>query len=595
MENNDYADLIRQIKVTRGDDPELSRRITELISLNELVATLNTASDLDSVLDLVLLTIMGEYPCRIGAVFIWQDERWTLGGCKGISADKLELTWLPDAGGWEDLTRVISRDSSEPGVFSGFFDRTRFAHLFPIRSERQFVGLIALGASALEESSQTKLALIATFADFAGLVIGNHLYRLGLEKLNRTLRRRVFQLNTLYEITGSFARCQNNDMVFQVLSKNLMGVFLISRCVVLEDGKPLQISFCKGVKVDRVREFLPDMTLRPDAEDAWADGVKRRDDITSPSWKALMSACRLSYAKIIEGESVRYGLLLLGNRLDGRELSAEDMDFLESLIQQAAVALDNVALHLEALEKKRLERELQLAREIQQKLLPKTIPLIPGYDLSVEMRPYQMVGGDFYDFIPLDDGRLAICLADVSGKSLPASIIMTTTQASLRALTSFSNVDIVEIVRRLNAQIYHATQSNKYVTVFFAILDPIRHELTYVNAGHNRPRLLAPDRTMRQLDIGGMVVGLFPSPPYQRETVPFERGAQLLVFTDGLSEIMDAAGAELGEERLEQILLSHAEETSAETLKLSILREVLEFGGHRMIDDLTIMVVRRDR
>ncbi len=152
MESNDYTDLIRQIKATGGNDPVLARRITELISLNELVATLNTEPNLNSVLDLVLLTIMGEYPCRLGAVFIWQDEKWKLGISKGIPSEKIDLSLLPENGDWDQLRSIIGRDSTQLAEFVDFLENTKFQFLFPMRSERHFVGMIALGPSALRET-----------------------------------------------------------------------------------------------------------------------------------------------------------------------------------------------------------------------------------------------------------------------------------------------------------------------------------------------------------------------------------------------------------------------------------------------------------
>ena len=517
-------------------------------------------------------------------MLIRDDGVWSLPRSKGLKSKPADLALMPEDHVLRHLERVVAW-ADAPEELQTFMTHAGFEWVVPMHSEHRLVGMIALGGCLVKADAE-KCSLLATIADFAGIVLGNHLYRTHLEISNRQLQRRIFQLNTLYEIAGSFARCYEREQVYDVLAGNLMGHFFISRCVVIELGEHAGLAYVKGLRDDG---SLPDLGTG-------ISSLRRlavRDQIDHEPLQSYMRPRRLKYAVTLEFDGQARAVVLLGSRLDGRPLQDEDMDFLNSLIHQAGTALENLALQVELLEKKRMEKELELAREIQQRLLPKVIPSIPDYDLSVEMRPYQHIGGDFYDLIPLSDGRLAICMADVSGKSLPASMIMSTTQASLRALTSFAGLSLVEIMQRLNAHIFESTQTNKYVTMFFAILDPRRNELSYINAGHNRPILIDAEGKSRELDCGGMVVGMFPSACYQTETVHFEKGADLLVFTDGLSEIVDESGEEFGELRLEQFLLQHRSMKSADELRCALVHRVLSFGAQKMIDDLTVMIVRR--
>lgn len=586
---NPYTDLTTELQALKPQDPSFARRLNELISINELLTTLNTARTLEETLDIMLLTLLGQYGCLRGSVYIKSKQGWRLGIAKGVrkhpvSANQLPLK-LPS-----DLSPVMHHREEAPKSLQALWDEETYDIVVPMRNEDNTVGLIGLGRSMLGDAAKAKESLIALIADFGGVIIGNSLYRDDLERANRQLQRQIFQLNTLYEITGSFARTYDNDAVFQILSNNLMGLFFISRSAVLEFTEGCQLAHHRGLKVSDV-----DVPANGDVHEltAWPYRVLALDEVACTTVATFMKEHKLQYALPICSEGNYYGLLLLGPRLDRRKLSEPDKNFVLSLAQQSAVALENVILQKEAIEKKRMERELQLAREIQQELLPKNVPVIDGYELAVEMRPYYQVGGDFYDFIPQADGKIVILLADVSGKSLPASMIMSTAQAALRALNSFGGQSPKEVVEELNRHLCTSTQSNKFLTMFYGLLDPETHRLTYINAGHNRPILLRPDQSTELLTKGGMVVGLFPKATYQVGTVDLEPGTDLLIYTDGISEVVDDQNEEYGDDTLIDLLVKLREEPSADAIKERILHTVMTFSSGKMVDDMTLLLIRR--
>ncbi|MDJ0839442.1 MAG: PP2C family protein-serine/threonine phosphatase [Acidobacteriota bacterium] len=587
--DNPYADLVSQFQALNVKDPAFSRRLHELVGVTELLTTLNTARTLEETLDIILLTVLGEYGARSAAIYIMTSEGWKLGIAKGMRNQNLDLSGLPNDPNTQ-LPKEIRCAEDLPAGLEVFLDNDLFEVVFPALNDGKLVGFICVGRSLLGPAAELKLGLLNTIADFGGVIIGNSLYRDDLEKVNRQLQRRIFQLNTLYEITGAFARCYENEQVWQVLSNNLMGQFFISRTAVLEYEAGCRVSFKKGIKMDN--PLVPGQDEVRSLED-WPRGVTGMDLVQCPSIAYFMRSNRLQYALPIASESHRLGLLLLGGRLDGKQLSEEDKDFILSMSQQSAVAVENVRLQKEEAEKKRMEKELQLAREIQQKLLPKSVPVINGYELAVEMRPYYLVGGDFYDFIILENGRLCVCLADVSGKSLPASMIMSTAQASLRALNSFSGLSPRDVIEKLNLHMCQSTQSNKFITLFYAVLCPETHTLQYINAGHNRPILIHPDHSFELLDKGGMVVGMFPSASYQVGTVKMDPGTELLIYTDGLSEVTDREGEEFGDDRLVETLRRKRGQGTVEQEKDDIVREVMDFSSDSMVDDMTLLLLRR--
>lgn len=588
--HNPYADLVNQLGDLNQGDGNFARRLSELVSINELLTTLNTARTLKETLDLILLTILGEYGCRTAAILIKNKEGWTLGMGKGLRNVKLDPESLPNVD-LKGLDRIVSEADALPEGFGNLLGDGGFELIMPAYSEGTTAGLICVGPSMLGPAATPKRSLLSTIADFGGVIIANSLYRDDLEGVNRQLQRRIFQLNTLYEITGAYARCLENEQVFQVLSGTLMGQFFISRSAILEFNEDECITtFQRGLKLEQT--CLPDHEDRHDLA-AWKRVVHEGSEIVCPSINDFMKAHRLRYVLPIAGEDLNLGLLLLGGRLDGKELSVEDKDFILSLSQQSAVALDNIRLQKEEAEKKRMEKELALAREIQQKLLPTEVPSPPGYEVAVEMRPYYQVGGDFYDFIRLEEGRICFCLADVSGKSLPASMIMSTAQASLRALNSFPGLNPKEVIEKLNLHMWQSTQSNKFITLFYAVLDPVSNTLTYINAGHNHPILLGADKSIQFLDRGGMIIGMFPRATYKIGQVHLDPGTDLLIYTDGLSEVTNQEGEEYGDDRLIENLRQKKQMCSATEAKDAIVNDVMRFSSDSMVDDMTLLLIRR--
>ena len=592
MAVNSYSDLVAQFHDFKIQNPDFARRLSELISVNELLTALSSVQTLAEILDILLLTILGQHPCLRGAILIKSEDGWRQEIAKGLRNTKIPLEDFPLDGRWDTLPEFIGDPESlapEHHALRQLVINDLFQFLVPIQSEGELVGLVCLGRSMFGIPSDDKKRVLSTIAGFGGILIRNSLFRANLEQANRQLQHQLFQLNTLYEISSSFARCYEDEDAFQVLSKNLMGQFLISRCVVLPvtGGKPL---FQKGIKAHSscCQTFTDQIDLLK-----WQDQVRERSKIQNPCITAFMGKHKLRYALAIIGDSARHGLLLLGDRLDRKDLTPSDSEFMLSIVQQAAASLDSVALQKEALEKKRMERELQLAREIQQTLLPKGVPLVTGYELAVEMRPYNQVGGDFYDFMALSNGKLSFCLADVSGKSLPACMIMSTAQASLRALSSFSSLQPKEVIDRLNLHLCESTQSNKFVTMFYAVLDPKTHTLEYINAGHNRPILVKSDGSTTLLCDGGMMVGMFPSACYKVGKIHFAQRTELLIYTDGLSEVKNSDGEEYGDDRLAETFASMPDYKSLEVKKNTLIETIMGFSNNKMVDDMTLLLLRR--
>jgi len=267
----------------------------------------------------------------------------------------------------------------------------------------------------------------------------------------------------------------------------------------------------------------------------------------------------------------------------------------------------------EAASRAKLEREIEIAREVQQRLFPQTFPDVAGVEMAAHCRPAQAVGGDYYDIIAIRDGsgveagqasgttlrdcdRLGIAIGDVSGKGISASLLMASLRASLRSQTlDGSGRDLGVKMANVNTLLYEASDINRYATFFFAELDCGSRTLQYVNAGHNAPAVLRKEEgawRIFRLEDGGPVVGLLPGAAYEEQTLDLLPGDILLAFTDGISEAMNAAQDEWGEDRMIAEAQAHADLNAAELLH-RLFRAADSFAaGAPQHDDMTLLVMR---
>ena len=274
-----------------------------------------------------------------------------------------------------------------------------------------------------------------------------------------------------------------------------------------------------------------------------------------------------------------------------KDYTNADIEFIFSVGSLAIISLENRRLFLEALEKQKLEEELDLAREIQRNLLPQKIPDYKSFDISAVNISSKQVGGDYYDIIELDKDDCVVAIADVSGKGVPASLLMANMQAFLQVICR-QNTPLDEATGLINDLISSNTSDGRFITFFWGILNDITKTFNYVNAGHNPP-LLVRNGTITKLEIGGMILGVMKTMiPYKSESIQLQTGDVLVMFTDGISEAMNRRGEEFSDERLEKLSLEVVNENADSILK-KIQCEVQNFtDGANQSDDITLVIVK---
>ena len=273
---------------------------------------------------------------------------------------------------------------------------------------------------------------------------------------------------------------------------------------------------------------------------------------------------------------------------------------LEILQKQIALGLERREERRRAAEEQRLreeailhlheqEREISEAKAIQEKLLPREIPQLMGYEISGAWQSARVVGGDYFDVLPLDEDTFGICIADVAGKGMPAALLMSNLQAAVRGLSS-PFVAPHLLCSRLNSIVYGNTDTDRFITFFYAQVEGGARRLRYSNAGHNAPFLLHRDGSHERLQAGGGVLGVFASQNYDSGTVLLDPGDRVVLFTDGVTEASNPEGEEFGELRLQRLLEEHRA-SSANALQKKILDHVSAFSASHWTDDVTLLIL----
>ena len=302
--------------------------------------------------------------------------------------------------------------------------------------------------------------------------------------------------------------------------------------------------------------------------------------------RSLLSAPLMVKSKLI-------GVLTTFNKKEGQSFTADDQRVLAILASQSAQIVERARLYEEEKELDRLKKEVDLAWEIQRRLVPEAPPVVVGYDIAGKTVPARTVGGDFFDFIEVESHRLAFFLGDVTGKGLPAALLMASLQATIRGQTLFQ-VTERECLERSNILLCHSTSANRFATVFYATLDTDKHALRYLNAGHNHPFLISHDGHSQRLQSGGPMLGVFEEWSIDVDETPFRPGDLLVVFSDGITDALDERGEPFGEETLAAVIEENRHQ-SAQKLLSAIVDAVERYSRNKpQTDDITLVVIKRN-
>ncbi len=367
---------------------------------------------------------------------------------------------------------------------------------------------------------------------------------------------------------------------------------------------PLDAHFSdSGATVRRLKQEASPERVYFDDENSWVNDSALSED----ERRNLASLQPQLLLPLITKQNL-LGIISLGEKRSEAPYSSTDIRLLKSVATQTALALSNAeltsAIAVEIGRREKLNREIEIAREVQERLFPQHLPEISGLDYFGRCRTALGVGGDYYDFLALPDGKLGVALGDVSGKGIAAALTMASLQASLRADAMRAGNDIAGLITRVNAMLYDASTEDRYATLFYAQYDPATHRLSYVNAGHCPPILLrsaakngsenGPEAdTVQRLDqAGGTVVGLLPECSYEQAEVSLSPGDLLVIYTDGFSEAMSPHLEEWGEHRLIDAIAACNGLPARDSIAKIMQAADAFASGAPQSDDMTLVILR---
>ena len=458
----------------------------------------------------------------------------------------------------------------------------------PLEAEGEVHGFLALEGLDLDDPEELAASL--------GLVFGAVLGASRLSKLVKDaefeLKARLLELESLYDLGLSLAG---------QLDVSALADEVLYRSISLTDSrKGTLVLYGERGAAPLVRSVGGDL-LPPEAVRSWdlpeGEVAINNEAARVPTAGALLSECEKCLAVPIAVPGRRLGVIAVADKesRDGRVLdyTPADARLLSLFANQAAAAIETTRLHREALEKERIERELELAAAIQRAILPRELPRIAGLELAGATRPTRQVGGDYFDVFPLSRGRLAFVVADVSGKGIPAALLVSTIHAAIHLQIDAADT-IVDLVYRIDRHLQRFSSTHKFLTLFFGLIDPEESFLRYVSAGHNPALLARGSGAIEHLGATGVPVGIVANGSWYEATTPYEPGDLLCVYTDGFTEATNAEDDEFGIDRLQNGLAARRT-LPARDLSDQLFDAVERFAqGVPQYDDQTLLIVRRN-
>ena len=430
-------------------------------------------------------------------------------------------------------------------------------------------------------------------------MIENEINQLNIFKEeNRRLKIAIEELSALNDVATAITSNQSvEDVIDLIVRKCIKHLKAQQTVVMLLDEKDIVNPFHTMIrKQDSISDLLP---YRLDTQlTGWMlknrsplliNDFQKDDRFKFIAKKDFPVFSLLSVPMLLKGKMI--GLLTVFNKHSDAGFTVEDQRMLSILAAQSSHIIENARLYEKEQALIRLQEEMRLANDIQVNLLPKFIPQIPGYQISGKSIPAKDVGGDYFDFIPIKDNYLAFCLGDISGKGIPAALLMANLQASLRGQT-LMDIPCKECVGFTNNLLFNSTDSNKYATLFYGVLNSLQNKITFCNAGHNEPILIDSHGDVTRLKEGGIVVGILPEVTFEEKTIDFPPDSILVVYSDGITEAMDSDEQEFGEERLIDLIKTNKKLSASDLIKLIIKTVNTHAGNAEQMDDMTLVIIK---
>jgi sigma-B regulation protein RsbU (phosphoserine phosphatase) len=591
----------------------MERRATALdgSQVERLELLLSVARDLTSILDLDrLLNDVGHLlqtviPYEHFSIFLYDKEREELIWRIGIGYSDESRRWLqrfPVTKGLvgravRTLSPVISADASlEPDFLPATTDRgevPRSALAIPLIYQGEPVGAMTLESTRRGDFNEEQEQVLSAVGSILAIALVN-------ARLYEESQRDAATKELLYEVSHDMSSILDlqalldriADLIQRVIEHELFAIFLmdpLSGDLILKNTRGWSVETIRRYSRVKKGQGLFWKAIRDRRPFIVDDATGEASYLPKETFDGQQLHSQINVPLLAKDKPV--GVMSL-EAITSCCFTAEHQKVLGTLANQIAVAIENARLYEELLSReKKLGNDLQLARQVQLSMLPDEPPNVPGFEIGSTYLPAESLGGDFYDFLPLDSDRKGILIADVSGKGVGAAMIMAASRGAIRAAVQHHDTPS-GVLHAANRRLFRDIKRNVYVTACYGVLDPTRGAFTYSSAGHFPPVMVREDGEVTYLGAGGTVMGMFDGTGFEEETVELRSGDVICLYTDGIVDAFNRKEEIYGEARLEKLLQTTRRLPAAEIARL-LIDSVHEFAsGRDQHDDMTVIVLK---
>lgn len=560
----------------------------ELKTVLETSRMLVESRNSEFIINNLLLILMGRLLVSRAAIFIYdpQSDSYSLKKSKGLPQLKEKKNYqIVKKDTYKNLAYFEAKHSNE--AIRPFLGDTDGSLFFNLRTSNNHHGLLFLGRKAnKKEFEKHELEFIEGLCIISTAALVNSQLFTELKNTYRNLDRRIHELNTLFDLSKEFNLLVDREKISRIFKFALLGqLFIRTFFLIYKNQDDVNLLAASGLQDQPHTEEIQNLF------ESTKEEVVRIDDNFGEehSWICENDITALISVSI---QNEKVAVIGVGERANEVPFSETDFNFLKSLANLAVISIQKTYFLEERIDKERMEEELSIAKSIQQGLLPDPIPEIVGVDLAASTISSREVGGDYFDIARTPDGNTILAIADVTGKGVPAALLMANLQSMLHVLLPV-DITLSEATERINNLIYRNTPPDKFITFFWAKYLSTHKILRYVNAGHNPPLLLRNNSdTFEELSEGGLLLGAMETMmPYDQKDIQLNFNDLLICYTDGVNEAMNNEEEEYGTDRLKKCITKNRNKTSEEIME-AIIDEVTAFSNQKLFDDLTLLIIK---
>ena len=546
------------------------------------------SQDMDFVLNNLLLITMGKLMVSRGMILLYQpgSDNYIISKSKGRNCPEegqtISFDWDKDIEK-QSVIQCGVDDFEMPNLIEG----DQHCTFFNLQTSNDHIGFLCLGSKGNKQPlSQHEVEFVESLSIISSVAIANSRMFTELRRINRMLDRKVYELNTLFDLSKDFNILVDRDEIIRIFKFAMLGQMLIRKFFfVLEHEDERKMMATSGINGELSDDAMDKLfSLDDDLTEVDETLEKEISFLEKNEIKALIG---------LQFQSERVALVGVGARANEEEYSSSDYNFLQSLGNLAVLSIQKTYLLEERIEKERMEEELNIAKGIQKGLLPDPIPQSDELDIAASNISSYQVGGDYFDILEAPENRLLFAIGDVTGKGMPAALLMANLQAMLHVLLPV-DISLGEATGQINEIIYENTPSDKFITFFWGIFNPKNFQFQFVNAGHNPPVLLRSDKDeFEELSEGGLILGAMSTmTPYEEQTITLSKEDLLVFYTDGVTEAKNKSETEeYGEERLFDCIKQNRDLSSGK-IQDAIIKDVKSYSKDIQYDDVTIIVIK---